>query len=136
MRERQARAEATANAIERQGNMGIRRNFAVTNRRAAVLKLSEYELVPPSPQSRRPSRPFPPLLIFRAKVGNTGILITARHRGNSVGPTNHGARPINSRPYCGREREMDAKRWRRAVVTDDVYTGIRSFFFRVTNLCT
>lgn len=52
------------------------------------------------PLFRRPPA-FSLLLIFRAKVGNTGILITAGHRGNSVGPTNHGARPINSRPYCG-----------------------------------
>lgn len=72
---------------------------------AAVLKLSvrARALLPiPSPS---PVSPFSPLLIFRAKVGNTGILIIARHRGNSVGPTNHGARPINSRPYCGRERD-------------------------------
>lgn len=49
--------------------------------------------VPRPPLLCHPPRP---LLIFRAKVGTAWILIMAGHRGNSVGPTNHEARPINS----------------------------------------
>lgn len=76
---------------------------------AAVLKLSVRRGVPsiPSVPHEHPSPPpvFAVINLPRAKVGNTRILITAGHRGNSVGPTNHGARPINSRPYCGWERD-------------------------------